>query len=253
MPLGDMFTCHDLGYPSNFSGKPSASHGQQRREWRHEILGCGEVMELTSQHMVVVALWIIWCVVHSLMIAPVVTNRLKDKFGDRFRFYRLFFNAVALATFCPLALYSLQMEEKPVFVWDGTLVVIQYGLLSLSVFLFFAGARHYSLSSFLGLVQVRERESIRTVSQRPAFATSGILGVIRHPWYAGGLLFIWARDLGLTALIVNFVISLYLVIGAFLEERKLLEEFGDDYRLYQVGVSMLFPWKWIKKKLHLPV
>jgi protein-S-isoprenylcysteine O-methyltransferase Ste14 len=49
------------------------------------------------------------------------------------------------------------------------------------------------------------------------------------------------------------VLSLYLVIGAFLEERKLLKEFGDDYRLYKNRVSMLFPWKWIKKKLHLPV
>lgn len=210
-------------------------------------------MELTSQHLVVAALWIIWCVVHSLMIAPVVTNRLKDTFGDRFRFYRLFFNAVALATFCPLALFSLQIKEKPVFIWDGAFVVVQFGLLSLCVFLFLAGARRYSLLSFLGLVQVRERESRRTVSKRPGFAASGILGVIRHPWYAGGLLLIWARDLGLTALIINFVLSLYLVIGAFLEERKLLEDFGDDYRLYQSRVSMLFPWKWIKKKLHLPV
>ena len=93
-------------------------------------------MELTSQHLVVVALWIIWCFVHSLMIAPVVTNRLKDKFGDHFRFYRLFFNTVALATFCPLALYSLKLKGEPVFVWDGGLVVVQYGLLSLSVLRF---------------------------------------------------------------------------------------------------------------------
>ena len=249
----NMFTCHDRGHPSNFSEKPSARHGQQRREWRYEILGHGELMELTSQHLVVVALWIIWCVMHSLMIAPVVTNRLKDTFGDRFRFYRLFFNTVALATFCPLALYSLQIREKPVFVWDGAFAVVQFGLLSLCAFLFLAGARHYNLLSFLGLVQIREGESSRTDSKRPGFATSGILGVIRHPWYAGGLLFIWARDLGLTALIINFVLSLYLVIGAFLEERKLLEDFGDGYRLYQGRVSMLFPWKWIKKKLHLPV
>jgi len=105
------------------------------------------------------------------MIAPVVTDRLKDKFGDHFRFYRLFFNTVSLGTFCPLALYSLQSKEKPVFIWDGVLVVVQYGLLSLSVFLFLAGARHYSFSSFLGLAKIREGESSRTLSARPAFAT----------------------------------------------------------------------------------
>jgi protein-S-isoprenylcysteine O-methyltransferase Ste14 len=209
-------------------------------------------MELTSQHLFVVALWSTWCFVHSLMIAPVVTNRLKDKLGDHFRFYRLFFNIVALATFCPLALYSLQLKEKPVFVWEGALVVVQYVLLSLSVFLFLAGARHYRLSYFLGLVQIREGESSRMLLPRPVFATSGILGVIRHPWYAGGLLIIWARDLGLAAMFINVVLSLYLVFGAFLEERKLIEEFGDDYRLYQNRVSMLFPWKWIKQRLNLP-
>jgi protein-S-isoprenylcysteine O-methyltransferase Ste14 len=186
------------------------------------------------------------------MIAPAVTSHLKDKLGDRFRFYRLFFNTVAIATFSPLALYSFQLKEMPILIWDGALAVVRYSLFSLSVFLFLAGARHYSLSAFLGLDQVRKSESNKTLSACPAFATSGILGVIRHPWYAGGLLLIWARDLGLTALIINFVLSLYLVTGAFLEERKLLKQFGDDYRHYQDRVSMLFPWKWLKKKLHLP-
>jgi protein-S-isoprenylcysteine O-methyltransferase Ste14 len=141
----------------------------------------------------------------------------------------------------------------PIFVWNGALVLVQYGLLSLSIFLFLAGARHYSLSSFLGLAQILEGESNRTLSIRSAFATSGILSIIRHPWYAGGLLLIWARDLGWTALFTNFVLSLYMVIGALLEERKLIKEFSDDYRHYQNRVSMLFPWKWLKKKLHLPV
>jgi protein-S-isoprenylcysteine O-methyltransferase Ste14 len=210
-------------------------------------------MELTSQHLAIAALWIMWCFLHSLMIAPGVTGSLRHKLGDHFRFYRLFFNAFALATFLPLALYSLNLKEMPILVWDGALAVVQYVLLSLSVFLFLAGARHYNVSSFLGLAQIREGESNRALSTHTVFATSGILGVIRHPWYAGGLLLIWARDLGLTALIINFVLSLYLVIGAFLEERKLVKEFGDDYRHYQNRVSMLVPWKWIKKKLPLPL
>jgi protein-S-isoprenylcysteine O-methyltransferase Ste14 len=207
-------------------------------------------MRLTPQHLTVAALWILWCFLHSLMIAPTVTARLKARLGDRFRFYRLFFNIVALATFCPLALYSLQVKEVPIFIWDGALAVVQYFLLALSFFLFLAGAQHYRLSSFLGLVQIRERDSDRTLSTRPAFETSGILGVIRHPWYAGTLLLIWARDIGPMTLSINLVLSLYLIIGAFLEERKLVLEFGDGYRQYQDRVSMLFPWKWIRTKWH---
>ena len=40
-----------------------------------------------------------------------------------------------------------------------------------------------------------------------------------------------------------------LLIGSRLEENKLLQEFGDDYRQYQQQVSMLFPYKWLKAKL----
>ena len=210
-------------------------------------------MKHTPQHLAVAAFWILWCFLHSLMIAPTVTAHLKAMLGDRFRFYRLFFNFVALATLCPLALYSLQVKEVPIFVWDGLLAVVQYLLLALSLFLFLAGARHYRLSFFLGLDQIREREPSRTLSPRPVFATAGILGVIRHPWYAGTLLLIWARDFGLMTLPINMVLSLYLIIGTFLEERKLVLEFGDDYREYQNRVSMLFPWKWIKTKWHRTV
>jgi len=220
---------------------------------RYEIFRYGELMELTSNHLVIVALWIIWCFFHSLMIAPVLTVSLKHKLGDHFRFYRLFFNAFALATFLPLAFYSLNLKDTPIFAWKGALVFVQYGLLALSAFLFFAGAKHYSFSSFLGLDQIRRGKSNLSLSTHPAFVTTGILAIIRHPWYAGGLLFIWARDVGLTALLINLVFSFYLVIGAFLEERKLIKEFGDDYRQYQNRVSMLFPWKWIKTKLSLPL
>jgi protein-S-isoprenylcysteine O-methyltransferase Ste14 len=38
-------------------------------------------------------------------------------------------------------------------------------------------------------------------------------------------------------------------MGAFLEERKMLAEFGEEYIGYQRRVSMLFPFKWLMQKL----
>jgi protein-S-isoprenylcysteine O-methyltransferase Ste14 len=40
---------------------------------------------------------------------------------------------------------------------------------------------------------------------------------------------------------LNLSLSLYLVIGALFEERKLLQEFGEDYAAYQDRTPMLFP------------
>jgi protein-S-isoprenylcysteine O-methyltransferase Ste14 len=45
----------------------------------------------------------------------------------------------------------------------------------------------------------------------------------------------------LNLLTVFILLTIYLVIGAKLEEKRLLEEFGDDYRAYQAQVPMLLP------------
>ena len=64
------------------------------------------------------------------------------------------------------------------------------------------------------------------------------------------MILLWARDQSLSGLIINMILSIYLVIGTFLEERKLVLEFGDKYQAYQLQVSMLIPFKWLESKLH---
>jgi protein-S-isoprenylcysteine O-methyltransferase Ste14 len=50
-------------------------------------------------------------------------------------------------------------------------------------------------------------------------------------------------------ILINMVISVYFMIGAVLEERKLVLEFGEEYREYQRTVSMLFPWRLLKARI----
>ena len=64
-----------------------------------------------------------------------------------------------------------------------------------------------------------------------------------------GILIVWARNLDMAVILTSLVITGYFLIGAFLEERKMLAEFGEEYTGYQRRVSMLFPFKWVIKKL----
>lgn len=195
-------------------------------------------------------LWIAYCVVHSALISVSVTDFLKRLLGNQYRYYRLFFNIFSLATLVPLLAYShsARWESPPLLSWDG-LRFVQYVLIAAGAFLFLAGGRHYDLLQFLGIKQILERKWGGGLNESGDLDTGGILKVTRHPWYLGVFLLIWAGDISLRELVINTVLSLYLVIGTFLEERKLVLEFGDKYKEYQRQVSMFIPLKWPGSKL----
>ncbi|MEI6143491.1 MAG: hypothetical protein WCP85_29715 [Mariniphaga sp.] len=49
-------------------------------------------------------------------------------------------------------------------------------------------------------------------------------------------------------IIVNLVLTVYIIIGTFLEEKKLVLEFGETYIQYQKEVPMIVPFTKIKGK-----
>jgi uncharacterized membrane protein len=100
------------------------------------------------------------------------------------------------------------------------MIVFQVLLLIIAALLLFAGTRHYN-----------------------------ILGITRHPWYLATIMLIWARGLDVSVLITNIILTIYLIVGTVLEERKLLVEYGEDYRGYQKKVSMLIPFKYVKTRI----
>jgi methanethiol S-methyltransferase len=206
-------------------------------------------MELSVKYLFAALLWTLWCTLHSTLIATRVTDYMKKKVGDRFRFYRLFYNAVSLVTLVPVVYYSSSIREAPVFRWEGHLVIVKYLLLVTSIYLFIAGGRRYSISQFLGIRQIKTGRANRTLSEHDTFDTSGILGALRHPWYTGAIIAFWARDISPLTCLINIIISAYFVIGTILEERKLVLEFGERYRKYQKNVSMFIPYKWLKAKI----
>jgi protein-S-isoprenylcysteine O-methyltransferase Ste14 len=129
------------------------------------------------------------------------------------------------------------------------MIVFQVLMLTIGVLLFFAGTKHYDKLQFLGLHQIRTATSHSVLTETGTLDTTGILGITRHPWYLATILFIWARGLDASVLITNIILTIYLVVGTILEERKLLIDFGEDYRRYQKKVSMLIPFKYLKSKI----
>ena len=199
-----------------------------------------------TKHLILSLFVIAWCVLHSTMISASVIENFKKHFGARFRFYRLFFNLVAILTLIPVALFAYTIRTQAIFNWDGYLRIGQVLLLVAAVLLFFFGGRHYDVNQLLGIKQIKEGTSNKAITDSGELDTSGILGITRHPWYLSTMLLIWARQLDASAIFINVILTFYLIVGTYLEEKKLVREFGEKYLIYQKSVSMLIPYKWLK-------
>ena len=205
------------------------------------------------RYVILAAVWVAWCTVHSLLISVALTEHLKHRLGNAFRYYRIFYNGFSVITLIPVLLYTYSLQTEPLFSWEGPLRSIQLLLLFTSFFLFLSGARRYDALQFFGIRQITQSNSCTVLTEDCELDTTGILGVIRHPWYLGGILVVWARDLDISTILTNTIITGYFVIGTCLEERKLGMQFGKAYREYQTKVSMLFPSKWLKRMIRLHV
>jgi protein-S-isoprenylcysteine O-methyltransferase Ste14 len=89
------------------------------------------------------------------------------------------------------------------------------------------------------------RAHLRQVRYRPPpFVLRGPYRWVRHPLYACILVFIWtAPDLTSDRMLFDWLWTVWIVIGARLEEADLLARFGDTYRSYQRKIPMLIPWR----------
>lgn len=192
---------------------------------------------------------IAWCALHSAMISGTATDYLHKRLGAGFRYYRIFYNLVSALALIPVVMFASSARSEPLFRWDGYLRILQFLLLGAAAWLFFLGARRYDAGQLLGLKQLRTGASHKGITATGELDTSGILGIIRHPWYLATFLLIWARQLDLSAILVNGLLSFYLIIGTYLEEQKLVREFGEKYRAYQKMVPMLIPYKWLRAKI----
>ena len=111
------------------------------------------------RYALLIALWIVWCSIHSILISNRVTESLRKRFAENFRFYRLAFNLFSALTLVPIVFYEISIRSEPIVAWYGIWHIVPVLLSTAGIVLLLAGALRYDLLQFLGLRQVASEDA----------------------------------------------------------------------------------------------
>ncbi len=177
----------------------------------------------------------IWGVVHSFLASHLAKGLLPLKFGGM-DFYRLAYNIFAGISFLPILYLMATLPNQQVYEIPSPWNLVMFGGQLLSIILLLVAFLQTDALSFIGLRQLFEK------GEAGALVAHGLYKVVRHPLYTFSLLFLWlSPSVSQNSLTVYIGSTLYILIGTYFEERKLLREFGEAYARYQKSTPMLIP------------
>jgi methanethiol S-methyltransferase len=184
--------------------------------------------------IILALLWLAYGFVHTVL----AMNSVKNIFKGITKYYRLIYNGLAILLISPILNYQFSITSQ-LLLEKSLLNQILGGLMMTSgLFLAYKALTSYDLSEFVGT------QSLQQSPKPSTFKTDELSSVIRHPLYLGILVFLWGwfgfSGL-LSSLVTTLVLTIYIRIGIYFEEKKLVEQFGKAYQDYQKKVPMLIP------------
>jgi len=193
-------------------------------------------------YLLIASLWIAYCLLHSFLISTSFTNLLTSILKNYYAFYRIFFVSLSVALLIPLIRYTDQFDTNIIITYSPPWNIVRNILLLGSLAMFFwAFFFDYDSLSFFGIRQILNFGKETKKGHSNDLKKSGLLGVVRHPMYFALIVALWCDTFTVSGIIVNIILTLYVIIGTILEEKKLVLEFGDAYIKYQQEVPMLIP------------
>lgn len=186
---------------------------------------------------------IMYCLFHSVLADADLMKWIYTKW-----WYRMFYVVQSVVLLIPILYVYILLPSEPLYTISDNMSLLFRSLQGVAVVFAVYASRSYDNRYFLGIGQIMDRYRSDRLSfhDHKEFVLTGALQYVRHPYYSAGLVFIWFRPLYQKDLVVNVIFTVYFILGAVNEERKLIKYFGSTYRDYQQRVPMLIPRLWRK-------
>ncbi|MBL3654919.1 methyltransferase family protein [Fulvivirga sediminis] len=191
-------------------------------------------MPLYIHYLLLVLGWLVYFVLHTGLASLKVKGNIINTTGLSQAAYRICYNIIALIGILVLLFYNGTLVSPKLIPQMGVVKYVSLFSAGVGVIIINAAFKQYSTSGFLGLAR----------EESGKLKTKGILSYIRHPLYiATILIFIgfFLYDSRLATLISVLCVFVYLPVGIYLEEKKLIKIYGDEYRAYKKRVPALIP------------
>jgi len=179
--------------------------------------------------------------IHSILASLGFKAWVMRTFGERWyqRWYRLFFNVTGAVTILPVLALTALLPDRALYRIPFPWALLTLAVQAAAVLGLLHSVRATGAANFLGIEQVLDPVK---AAQPHRMTKSGLYRYVRHPLYTCSILFVWLMPvMTLNLLAFNLGATLYMTIGAFFEERKLLREFGGEYEAYRRHTPMLVP------------
>jgi len=201
------------------------------------------------KYLYIAFLWAAYCALHSYLISIGFTRFMNRMLKKYYAFYRLFYILISLLLLIPLINYTVQLDNQEIIIYGPKLDILRYVLTSGSLLMFFwAFFLDYDALTFFGVRQILNFGRIKKNGSSDEIKRRGLLGIIRHPMYLALIVYLWCQIHKTSDIVVSAVLTIYIIIGTRLEEKKLVLEFGEAYLNYQKEVPMLVPLTKVRKK-----
>jgi protein-S-isoprenylcysteine O-methyltransferase Ste14 len=188
--------------------------------------------------------FLFFAVFHSILAMDHAKNKAAKLMGKGYRYYRLIYSIISFPLIIPAYLVWVSSSKFSPLVYaipDNLYpLVILVRLCALGLFGY--AALQTDVLEFIGIKREKKKSLI----------TRGPYAIVRHPLYLSGIL-VLITNMRMTQidLLAVLLISGYCVIGAFIEEKRLLLVYGDEFKEYREQVSMFIPVKWFVKKMEI--
>jgi uncharacterized membrane protein len=200
--------------------------------------------------MQVILIFLLFAFIHSMTVSSWFKQICGKALGDTFMRagYRFLYNTISIVTVVIAIQLIAKVPDRELWTAPPWLKWVMHGIQFAGLAFGALAFEHMDSREFMGFRQVwryitrRETAGNLEALDEKELVRTGVYGIVRHPMYLAGLIiFTFSPIITVNGLTVTVLADFYFLFGVFIEERRFLRSFGDEYREYMRQVPRLLP------------